>query len=112
MSVPSQMPWKKGGLKLREPREIHTIVTTSTDSDLDCFQDPTPAGSYFSPQMAQEEMSRLIEEEKETLDTERYDSEEQNDTIWYAYQDGYAAVCFVRIEIVTSLLMDEGDTDG
>lgn len=97
---------------MREPREIYTVVTTSADTDRGNFQDPTPAGSYFSPQRAQEGMARLIEAEKETLDTERYDSEEQSDTVWYAYQDGYAAACFVRIEIVTSLLMDEGDTDG
>jgi len=96
---------------LREPREIHTIVTTSADADCGNFQDPTPAGSYFSPQRAQEELSRLIEAEKETLDTERYDSEEQSDTVWYVYLDGYAAARFIRIEIITSLLMDKGDTD-
>lgn len=97
---------------MREPREIYTIITTSVDSDLGCFQDPTPAGSFFSLQRAQEELARLIAEEKETLDTERYDSEEQSDTVWYTYLDGYAAARFIRIEIVTSLLMDEGDTDG
>lgn len=97
---------------MREPREIYTIVTTSADADRGNFQDPTPAGSYFSPQRAQKKLAHLIEEEKETLDTERYDSEEQSDTVWYAYQDGYTAARFIRIEIVTSLLMDEVDTDG
>jgi len=97
---------------LREPREIYTVVTTSADADRGNFQDPTPAGSCFSPQRAQKELARLIEEKKETLDTERYDSEEQSDTVWYVYLDGYAAARFIRIEIITSLLMDEGDTDG
>lgn len=97
---------------MREPREIYTVVTTGVDNDRGCFQDPSPAGSYFSLQKAQEELTRLIAEEKETLDTERYSSEEQSDTVWYAYQEGYAAGCFIRIEIIISLLMDEGDTDG
>ncbi|WP_326975327.1 hypothetical protein [Caproicibacter sp. BJN0012] len=95
-----------------KPREIYTVVTTSADADQGCFQEPTPAGSYFSFQGAQAELARLIEEEKETLDTARYDTEEWNDTVWYAYQEGYAAACFVRIEVITSLLMDEEGTDG
>lgn len=95
-----------------EPREIYTVVTTGVDADQECFQDPTPAGSYFSFQRAQAELARLIEEEKETLDTARYDTEEWNDTVWYTYQEGYAAGCFVRIEIITSLLMDEEDING
>jgi len=97
---------------MREPREIYTVVTTGADADQGFFQDPTPAGSFFSPKRACAELDRLIEEEKETLDTARYDTEEQSDTVWYAYQDGYAASCFVRIEIVTSMLMDEEDSDG
>ncbi len=97
---------------MREPKEIFTIITTSADADQGLFQDPTPAGSYYSPEKAHAELMRLAAEEKETLDTSRYDTEEQSDTVWYAYQDGYAAACFVRIEIVTSLLMDEVDCDG
>jgi len=97
---------------MREPKEIFTIVTTGADADQGYFQDPTPAGSYFSPSRARAELLRLVAEEIETLDTSRYDTEEQSDTVWYAYLVGYAAARFVRIEIVTSLLMDEEDGDG
>ena len=52
----------------------------------------------------------MIAEKKETLSS-RYDTENLSDDCWEAYEDGSAASCFIRIEILTSELScgREGD---
>lgn len=86
-------------------KDIHTIVMTSANADQGCFQDPTPYGSYLSFERAQHRFEELIAEEKSNLNS-RYDTENRKETVWEMYEDGYAAACFVRIEIVTSEIED------
>ena len=38
----------------------------------------------------------------------RYDTENHEETVWEMYEDGYAAGCFIRIEIVESEIEDWG----
>lgn len=85
--------------------EIHTIVMTSANADQGHFQDPTPCGSYLSFERARHRFEKLIAEEKSNLNS-RYDTENRKDTVWEMYEDGYAAACFVRLEIVTSEIED------
>lgn len=86
-------------------KEIHTIVMTSANADQGLFQDPTFYGSYLSFEKAQHCFEVLIEEEKLNLNS-RYDTENREETVWEMYEDGYAAACFVRIEIITSKIED------
>lgn len=86
-------------------KEIYTIVMTSANADQGLFQDPTPYGSYLSFEKAQHRFEELISEEKSNLNS-RYDTEAREDTVWEMYENGYAAACFVRIEIVTSKIED------
>lgn len=86
-------------------KEIHTIVMTSANADHGLFQDPTPNGSYLSFEKAQLRFEELIAEEKSNLSS-RYNTEKREETVWEMYEDGYAAACFVRIEIVTSEIED------
>lgn len=86
-------------------KEIYTIVMTSANADQGCFQDPTPYGSYLSFEKAQHRFEELIAEEKSNLNS-RYNTENREDTVWEMYENGYAAACFVRIEIVASEIED------
>ena len=86
-------------------KEIHTIVMTSANADHGLFQDPTPNGSYLSFEEAQHRFEELIAKEKSNLSS-RYNTEKREETVWEMYEDGYAAACFVRIEIVTSEIED------
>ncbi len=86
-------------------KEIYTIIMTSANADHGFFQDPTPNGSFLSFEKAQERFEKQIAEEKSNL-TSRYDTENREETVWEMYEDGYAASCFVRIEIVTSEIED------
>ena len=92
-------------LKARQTPRIYTILQTSVDADRCSFPPPTTSGSYLSLAKARERMAELMEEEEEHLDS-RYDRVSREDDVWEAYQDGYAAACCSRIEIVTSDLMD------
>ena len=82
---------------------VYTIVRTGADADRGCFPPPQAEGSYLSPQRAETELQKLVKAEKEDLDS-RYDSEEAGEDYWEAFQDGYAAALFTRLEIVTSEL--------
>lgn len=86
-------------------KEIHTIVMTSANADYGFFQDPTPDGSFLSFEKAQHRFEERIAEEKSNLNS-RYNTENREETVWEMYEDGYAAACFVRIEIVTSEIED------
>ena len=86
-------------------KEIYTIIMTSANADHGLFQNPMPNGSFLSFDMAKRRLEELIAEEKSSLNS-RYDTEEHEETVWEMYEDGYAAACFVRIEIVTSLIED------
>lgn len=86
-------------------KEIHTIVMTSANADQGLFQDPIPNGSFLSFEKAQHRLEELIAEEKSNLNS-RYDTENCEETVWEMYESGYAAACFVRIEIVTSKIED------
>lgn len=86
-------------------KEIHTIVMTSANADHGFYQNPTPNGSFLSFEKAQRRFEELIAEEKSTLNS-RYDTESREETVWEMYEDGYAAACFVRLEIVTSEIED------
>lgn len=96
---------------MEEGRKIHTIIISSVDRDKRIIRNPTPGGSFFSFEQAHKMFVRLIKEEKAKLGR-RYDTKERSNTVWYAYENGLALTCFVRIEIVTSQLMDEENADG
>lgn len=81
--------------------EIYTIVITGVDADRGSFPDPIIHGSYASKEIANEVMDDLIVSEKESLD-DRYNREERDEYHWEMYADGYAAACFVRIDILES----------
>lgn len=86
-------------------KEIHTIIMTAANADVGLFQDPTPYGSFLSFEKAQARFVELIAKEKENLNS-RYNSEELEEAVWEMYEDGYAAACFVRLEIVTTEIED------
>jgi len=88
-------------------RPVFTIITTAANADVGLFQDPTPCGSFLSYNRAKARLKKLIEEEKKNLNS-RYDTENREETVWEMYEDGYAAACFVRIEIVESEIEDWG----
>lgn len=88
--------------------KIYTIIYTAADADRGIFHNPEARGSYLSLTSAQSELERQITAEKAELDS-RYDCEERENDSWEVYQDGYAAACFARIEILTSIL-HEGRT--
>lgn len=92
-------------LKARQTPTLYTILKTSVDADRGLFPDPSAEGSYLSIEKAREKMAELVELEEVSLDS-RYDRVNREDDVWEAYQDGYAAACCSRIEIVTSTLMD------
>lgn len=83
---------------------LYTIVRTGADADRGYFSDPQSEGSFLSLPRAQMEFQRLVEAEKNELDS-RYDSEEQGEEYWEAYQEGYAAALFSRLEILSSDLL-------
>lgn len=85
--------------------KIYTIVSTGVDVDRGFFPNPTAHGSYLSLKRAKEEMAQLIEAEMDELD-DRYNQEDRSDTYWEMYMEGYANSLFVRIEILSSQLMD------
>lgn len=86
-------------------KKIYTIIMTSANADHGLFQDPTPNGSFLSFEKAQHRFEELIAEEKASPNS-RYNTENREETVWEMYEDGYAAACFVRIEIVTSEIED------
>lgn len=85
---------------------IYTIVQTAADADHGDFPTPFACGSYRSIDRARERLQELIAEEKKQLN-ERMDTEELSEDSWKMYEDGSAAVCFVRIEILSSELSSE-----
>ena len=87
-----------------ESLHVYTVVCTSADADRGSFPEPWTEGSYLLRSRAVEQLNRLADAEKKTLDTNRYDREERTETSWEAYQEGYAAACFVRLEILESEL--------
>lgn len=86
-------------------KEIHTIVMTAANADNGHFQNPTPYGSFLSIARAQHRFEKLITAEKEKLNS-RYDTEVREEDVWEMYEDGYAAACFVRIEMIKSEIED------
>ena len=80
---------------------IYTIVRTGADADHGLFPTPQTEGSFLSRLKARMELQKLIDAEKAGLDS-RYDCEESGEDYWEAFQDGYAAALFTRLEIVQS----------
>ena len=89
---------KRGSMK------IYVIVHSGCDADRGIFTDPFVEGAFSEELEAAEELERLISEEKERLDLSRFDTEEQDETHWEIYADGYAAALFSRLEIVETEL--------
>ena len=88
------------------PILIFTIIMTAANADVGLFQNPTPYGSYFSLERAQSRLEELIVKEKSKLSS-RYNVEEREETVWEMYEDGYAAACFVRLEIMESEIEED-----
>ena len=82
---------------------IYTIVRTGTDLDHGSFPTPIAEGSYLSHLRAKLHLQRLICAEKALLDS-RYDSEDQGEDYWEAYQNGWASALFSRLEILQTAL--------
>lgn len=91
----------KGVEKPSQDVVIYTIVRTGTDADRGLFPDPQTEGSFLSRLKAHMELQKLIDAEKAGLDS-RYDCEESGEDYWEAFQVGYAAALFTRLEIVQS----------
>ncbi len=101
-----KQPVNQGSVSDTEQRvQLYTIIRSGADADRGIFTDPYPEGSYFFHERARDELARLVEEELKTL-SESYDKIEEGDDFWEAYEDGYAAAHFTRLEIVTSELVD------
>ncbi len=83
---------------------IYTIVATGADADRGFFPDPEVRGSYRSIEAARTELAQQIKRERLELD-DRYDEINEGEDYWEAYQDGYAAALFSRIEILSSTLL-------
>lgn len=86
-------------------KEIHTIIMTAANADTGLFQNPTPCGSFLSYQRALKRLEKLIAKEKGNLNS-RYDAEERDESSWEMYDNGEAAACFVRIEVITYEIED------
>lgn len=86
-------------------KSVFTIITTSANADNGFFQDPTPCGCFLSAELAQIRFMELIAKEKENLNI-RYDTENREETLWEMCENGYAAACFVRIEIIETEIED------
>ncbi len=84
---------------------VYTIVATGVDLHRDYFPTPEVRGTCISLESAQKILDRLIEAEKRDLD-ERYNQIERGEDFWEAYQDGEAASCFSRFDILSSELQD------
>lgn len=82
---------------------IYIIVATGADADRGFFPDPEVRGSFRFVDAARTELCQQIRAELLELD-ERYDKIEEGEDCWEAYQDGYAAALFSRIEILSSTL--------
>ena len=98
---------------MREHISIYTIIRTSADADHGSFPPASAEGSFLSMEAAQTYLHELVQKEKDEMyipfDEKDY-QEEQDDTFWEAYEDGYAAAWFTRLEIVKSELMEESTT--
>ena len=98
---------------MREHTTIYTIMRTGADADHGSFPPASAEGSFLSLEAAQTHLQELIRKEKDEMyipfDEKDY-REELDDTFWEAYEDGYAAAWFTRLEIVKSELMEESTT--
>lgn len=86
---------------------VYTIVRTSVDAERGSFPSPMTEGSFLDIETARAELRRLVEKEKEEMEI-HFDEElyrkEYDDDFWEAYQEGYAAAWFSRLEILPSEL--------
>lgn len=91
---------------------VYSIIHTYADADRSAFPAPSLEGSFLSLKRAQEKMERLVSNEKDEnlvpLCKENCCIDSGSD-FWEAYEDGYAAACFSRYDIMSSELMLEGD---
>lgn len=78
---------------------LQTIIQTAVDVDKCIFDPPTTIGSFLTLERAVSELEELIPMARKKLD-DRYDMESRDTRYWEAYQDGYAASCFLRLDIV------------
>ena len=85
---------------------VYTIIQTAVDIDGGSFPTPVTHGTYLSIDRAREHLADLIAEEQKTLSS-RYDTKDLTEDSWEAYESGYAASCFVRIEILSSELFPD-----
>ena len=84
---------------------VYTIIRSGADADRGSFPMPYPECSFFSYELACEELNRLVTEEKKTL-SPRLDKVEEGEDFWEAFEDGYAAAYYIRLKIVTSKIAD------
>lgn len=83
------------------------FIHTCADADKGHFPPPAGEGTFSDIGVAREELERLVEEEKATMEipfSEEEYREDCGDDFWEAYQDGYAAGWFTRYEIIESPL--------
>lgn len=90
-------------LELQKDVPIYTVMTLGND-EMCGFCDDTEPVSYLSLSEARVALEQRIVKAKETLDTNRYDTEERTEDTWEAYEGGYYSECFVKIAIYQSML--------
>lgn len=90
---------------MRDRTKIYTILQTSLDADYGDFPEPDALCSFLSRERAKEELARLVEERKRELKPLRNTIKEE-DGVWEAYEDGNWTANYIRLEILTTELVD------
>ena len=92
---------------MKERTKIYTIVETGMDVDHDVYPDPEALCSFLSLKHAEEELARLVSERKKNL-RPRLDQEDAGAHFWEASEQDYEICNYMRLEILTTELMDGG----
>ena len=82
---------------------IYTILYVSSDAEEGEFIVSKSTGAYLTLDAARRELAKQIEAKKKTLPS-NYDCQDQGENFWTAYQDGFAAAAYSKLEIVPTTL--------
>ena len=82
---------------------VYTIIHAASNTEDGCFAASRARGSFLSLTAARQELEKQIAAEKKLVPSD-YDCEEQTGDRWIAYQDGFAAAAYSKLEIVPTTL--------
>ncbi len=82
---------------------IYTILYVSSDTEEGEFIVSRSTGAYLTLDAARKELERQIATKRVAL-PDNYDCEERDENSWSAYQDGFAAAAYAKLEIVPTTL--------